>query len=50
MSKFYVGYVIINIYRMQGWTSVFDEAIEVPYEKLTEDGLNKVFKSILEII
>jgi hypothetical protein len=50
MSKFYVGYVIINIYRMQGWTSVFDEAIEVPYEELTEDGLNKVFKSILEII
>jgi hypothetical protein len=50
MSKFYVGYVIINIYRMQGWTSVFDEAIGVPYEELTEDGLNKVFKSILEII
>lgn len=50
MSKFYVGYVMIDIYRMQGWTSVFYEAIEVPYEELTEDGLNTVFNAVLEII
>ena len=49
ITYFYVGFVKINIYKRRGWTYVYDNSKKLPYEELTGDSLNSVFKTMLEI-